>query len=311
MALYRALLRLYPASFRAEYGDEMCAIFARRRREVTGIFQMLVLWLEALEDIASSALRAHGDILHQDLAFCARSLRRSPGFALTTVTVAALGIGATTAAFSITDHVLFRPLPFVQPDRLVRLWQDQGGYGHTELSPANYRDWKRTSRSFDEMGAFGGQACNLGGDGEPERLDGAWVTAEVLRMLGVRPALGRVFGPEDDAPEAPATIVLGHALWQARFGGEASVLGRQVLLDGTPTSRTDRTRTSMESPDSTMASRSRRLAPRCGSSPHNWSGRSRTRTRIPARPSTVCATSCRPSPACSRWRSSARRLASC
>jgi predicted permease len=232
--VYRALLRLYPASFRAEYGEEMCAIFARRRRDATGLLPTLLLWLEALADVAGNALRVHGDILRQDLAFTARTLSTSRGFALTAVVVSALGIGATTAAFSITDHVLFRPLPFAEPDRLVRLWQAQGGYGHTQLSPANYRDWKRMSRSFEEMGAFGGQAYNLGGDGEPERVEGQWVTAEVFRVLGVRPVVGRVFGGEDAAPGAPAAVVLGYALWQSRFGGETSVVGRSVLVDGAP-----------------------------------------------------------------------------
>jgi predicted permease len=233
-ALYRALLRLYPASFRAEYGEEMCTIFARRRRDATGMAATLALLLEAFVDVAVNALRTHGDVLRQDLAFSARSLGRSPGFALTAVAVAALGIGATTAAFSIADHVLFRPLPFVQPDRLVRLWQDQGGYGHSDLSPANYRDWKRMSRSFEEMGAFGGQAYNLAGGGEPARVEGQWLTVEVFRLLGVRPVLGRTFGPEDDAPGAPATLVLSYGLWQSRFGGEASAVGRQVLVDGAP-----------------------------------------------------------------------------
>jgi predicted permease len=234
MAAYRVLLRLFPASFRAEYGAEMCAIFERRRRDASGLVPAGLLWLGAIADVISSALRVHGDILRQDLAFSARTLQRSRGFALTATLVAALGIGATTAAFSITDHVLFRPLPFFEPNALVMLWQNQGGYSRNELSPANYRDWKAMSRSFEGMGAFGSQARNLGGAGEPERVDGEWVTADVFGVLGVRPALGRVFGPEDDAPDAPAGIVLSHALWQARFGGDASVLGRQVLLDGTP-----------------------------------------------------------------------------
>jgi putative ABC transport system permease protein len=235
MRLYRALLHLYPASFRAEYGDEMAAIFAERRRDAGGLFSAAVLWLETLADVVANALRAHGDLLGQDLAYAARTMRRAPGFAVTAVTVGALGIGATTAAFSITDHILFRPLPFAQPDRLVRLWQDQGGYAHTDLSPANYRDWKRMSRSFEEMGAFGGQAYNLaGGGGEPERVEGQWLTAEVFHLLGVPPALGRVFGAEDGAPGAPAALVLGYGLWQARCGGEVGVLGRQVLVDGAP-----------------------------------------------------------------------------
>ena len=234
MSLYRALLRLYPACFHAEYGAEMCAIFERRRRETLGAFPTLFLWLEALADTIANALRAHADILGQDLSFTARTLRRWPGFAFTAVVVSALGIGATTAAFSITDHVLFKALPFGNPDGLVRLWQDQGGYAHTELSPADYRDWKRMSRSFEAMGAFGSRPVNLGGDGEPERLDGQWVSGEVFRILAVPPALGRILGAEDDAPGAPHAVVLSHALWQARFGGDERVLGQPVLLDGAP-----------------------------------------------------------------------------
>jgi predicted permease len=236
MRLYRALLHVYPASFRAEYGDEMCAIFAEKRREATGRLGAILVWLEALADVAVSALRAHADLFRQDLAFTTRTLRRSPGFALTAMGVAALGVGAATAAFSITDHVLFRRLPFAFPERLVKLDQEQlaRGYGHMELSPGNYRDWKALSHSFEAMGAYRTRAYNLGGDGEPERVEASAVTVEVLEILGVRPLAGRVFGPQDDAPGAPDTVVLGYGLWQGRFGGEAGVLGRTVLLDGNP-----------------------------------------------------------------------------
>ncbi|PYQ48485.1 MAG: permease [Acidobacteria bacterium] len=234
MRLYRALLHLYPSSFRAEYGGEMAAIHAQRRREAVGVMATIALWIETLVDVVVSAARAHLDVLGQDLAYAGRTLRRSSGFALTAIVVAALGVGATTAAFSIADHVLFRPLPFAQADRLVRLWEAEAGYGHTELSPANYRDWKRMSRSFETMGAFSLWPVNLGGEGEPERVDNANLTPEVLPLLGVRPELGRVFGPEDDRPEAVPAVVLSHAVWQARFGGEPSVLGRKVLVDGAP-----------------------------------------------------------------------------
>ena len=236
MRLYRALLHLFPASFRAEYGAEMAAIHAQRRHDAAGAAGVVALWVETVLDLVVSAARAHFDILRQDLAYSRRTLRRSPGFAATAITVAALGVGATTAAFSITDHILFRPLPFAEPDRLVRLWQNDRaqGYGRTELSPANYRDWKRMSRSFSGMGALFAWSLNLGGDGQPERVNHAGVTHDVLPLLGVAPVLGRVFGPDDDRPGAPGTVVLSYGLWQARFAGEPSVLGRKVLLDGAP-----------------------------------------------------------------------------
>src|SRR5262245_46789772 len=119
MRLYRILLHLYPAGFRAEYCDEMCGIFARRRRDAAGPIAVLALWLETLSDTALNALGVHWDVLRSDLLYTTRALRRAPGFAVTTIAVAALGIGATTAAFSITDHVLVRPLPFADFDRLV------------------------------------------------------------------------------------------------------------------------------------------------------------------------------------------------
>ncbi len=234
MKLYDALLRLFPKSFRLEYAEEMRRIFARRLQEAEGNAQRLSLWVATLFDVIPNAVMVHWDILRQDLRFTARSLGRAPGFTITAILVAALGVGATTAAFSVTDHVLFRSLPFSQPDRLVRLWQNQNGYGHTELSPANYRDWKRMSRSFEDMGAFGSQAVNLGGDGEPQRLEGVWVTSEVLNLLGVGPVLGRAFASQDDGPGAPDTVVLSYGLWQGRFGGDERVLGRKVFLDGAP-----------------------------------------------------------------------------
>ena len=96
-------------------------------------------------DVLGNAAAVHWDILRQDLRYTARTLARTPGFALTAVLVMALGVGANTAAFSVTDYVLIRPLPFPEPDRLVKLWEQLPGYSRMELSPANYRDWKRMS----------------------------------------------------------------------------------------------------------------------------------------------------------------------
>ena len=236
MRAYRLLLRLLPSSFRSEYADEMCALFARRRRDARGPLAAAWLWSEAAADVAGCAARVHLDILRQDLRYVGRGLRRAPGFALTVVVVAALGVGATTAAFSILDHVLVRPLPFPAPDRLVQLWQDQSlaGLSRVESSPANFRDWQRLSTSFAAMGAFYQGSVNLVGGGDPERLDSAAVTAEVIPLLGTRPLLGRAFSREEDREGAPGTLVLSYGLWQERFGGDPGIVGRTLILDDEP-----------------------------------------------------------------------------
>jgi predicted permease len=234
MRVYRALLLAFPASFRAEYGEEMRTIFARRRRGTSGALPVLTLWVEAVWDVILNAARVQWDVLGQDLRYTVRTLRRSPGFTSAAILVAALGVGATTAAFSITDHVLIRPLPFADPQRLVDLWQNQQGYSRTELSPANYRDWKRMSTSLEATAAFTDASVNLVGEGDPERLSGQKVTADLFPLLGTKPLLGRVFSEADDRAGAPGTLLLSYGLWQRRFGGDPAVLGRKVILDDAP-----------------------------------------------------------------------------
>jgi predicted permease len=230
--LFNLLLRLYPASFRAEYGGEMRAVFAARRRDAAGA-GAAALWLETLADTLVNASTTHWDILRQDLRYTMRSLARTPGFALTVVAVAALGIGATTAAFSIADHVLVRPLPYHEPDRLIGLWQEQSfrGYPQMEVSPGNFRDWERMSRSWEGMGAYHNLSRNLVGPATAERLDGAAITPDLLTILGARAALGRTFLPSDEDPSAPNTVVLSHGVWQRLFNGDPAIAGRSVVLD--------------------------------------------------------------------------------
>jgi putative ABC transport system permease protein len=230
MRLYKLLLHLYPASFRAEYGGEMCGIFARQRRDAAGI-GVAALWLRIVFEILGNAAAVHFDILRQDLHYAARMLAKSRGFTVTAVLVVALGVGANTAVFSLVDHVLIRPLPFAEPNRLVKLWENVPGYARMELSPANYRDWKSMSRSFEKMAAFTSMSHNLAGRDEPERVVGEHVTADLLPLLGAQPLLGRGFTAQDDDPQSPRTLVLGYHLWQAFFGGEAGAIGKQVLLD--------------------------------------------------------------------------------
>ncbi|MGH7581355.1 MAG: ABC transporter permease [Gemmatimonadales bacterium] len=234
MRLYRALLTLYPRSFRAEYAGEMCGVFDQRRRAAGGPAGRALVWLGAVGDVLVNAAAVHWDLARQDLRYTLRALGRTPGFALTAVLVIALGVGANTAAFSVADFVLVRPLPYPDSDRLVMLWERVPQYQQMELSPANYRDWKAASTSFESMGGYLAVESNLVGEGDPDRLPGAAVTSETLALLGVAPALGRLFTTADDREGAPGTVLLSHGLWQSRFGGDAGVLGRRLLLDGTP-----------------------------------------------------------------------------
>ena len=236
MRLYRALLRLYPASFRAEYSSELIATFAARRRDAGSLFARLMLWFDVLPDLIVTAALSHWDILRQDIRLAARSLRRAPGFTVTTILVAAIGIGANTAVFSVTDHVLVRPLPFVNADELVQVWEDYShtGYPRSEASPANWRDWRRQNKSFERLAAYTGASMNLSGSGVPERLEVARMSADMLPMLGIQPAKGRWFALEEEKAGAPGTLILSDSLWKMRFGADPAVIGRKLVLDGMP-----------------------------------------------------------------------------
>jgi putative ABC transport system permease protein len=232
MRLYRALLHAYPASFRKEYGEEMCAIFRQRRHDASGPLTVAGLWIAAVFEVAGNAAVVHWEILRQDLRYGVRTLSRARGFALTTILLVAIGVGANTAAFSVTDFVLVRPLPYPDSARLVRVWQQEtGGYASMEFSPPNYRDWRRLATSFERTGAFATSAVNLVARGEPERVDMAIVTGDLLPALGVQPALGRLFTEADDRDGAPATLILSDGLWRRAFGADPSIVGTTVTLD--------------------------------------------------------------------------------
>lgn len=228
ISFYRALLRLYPAAFRAEYGEELCEIFAEQSRQSSRAGAIAA----AITDVIPNALAAHFDILKQDLRFTIRTLRRSPGFAFTAIAIVALGIGANTAAFSLADFVLLRPLPFPDADRLVRMWPSTDGSGPNDLSPANYRDMKAISTSFSGMGAYSFSAFNLVGQGAPVRLETVRVTPDLLPLIGVPPVLGSVISPANSTNAS--TAVLSHDLWRNQFDSDAKVVGRVIRLNGEP-----------------------------------------------------------------------------
>ena len=230
MRFYRALLRLFPRSFRAEYGGEMEKDFARDWAETAGAARATVL-IGAAGDVVSNAARVHLDILTQDVKYSIRSLRRSPGFTITAIVVAALGIGATTATFSIADHVLVRPLPFRDADRLVRLTENHAnGFPVMEPSPPNYKDWRRMATSFESIEGYGGSARTLISNGEPERIFGAIMAPGAFQLLGRQAAIGRTL-IESDATATPGPVVISDRLWQTRFARDPNILGNTLTLD--------------------------------------------------------------------------------
>ena len=229
---YSLLLRLYPASHRAEYGAEMRAVFADRVRGYRGPLGALRAAGEAVGDVVPNAIAAHWELLRQDVRLALRAMRRSPGFALTAVLVVALGVGANTAAFSLADLVLLRPLPFPEPERLVKLWQSTPGGGRNEISPTILRDWRASTRAFESMAGYTWRAANLTGRGDPVRIETARVTPELMRTLGTGAWAGRTIVPDDSA--GGAVVVLSWALWQSQFGGANEIIGESVNMDGLP-----------------------------------------------------------------------------
>src|ERR1044072_5912008 len=172
--------------------------------------------------------------LIQELRYGVRSLVKRPGATLIALITLALGIGVNTAIFSAVDSVLLRPLPFKEPERLVSIWEQSVKIGimRNEVAPANFVDLRTQNQSFDAIGAYGPQDVNLTGDGEPERISGQLVSANVMSILGVEPALGRTFLTNEDQPGQEHVVVLSHALWQRRFNQDPSIVNRNITLNG-------------------------------------------------------------------------------
>jgi putative ABC transport system permease protein len=169
-----------------------------------------------------------------DLRFAFRALRKEPGFTAVAVLTIALGVGANSAIFSVVDAVMLRPLPFHDADRVVVINEHAPQFPLLSLSAENYRDMCAQAQSFDGCGAFRNTTFNLSGTTEPQRVPAKMMTANMLSLLGVAPALGRSFTASEDAPGGEGVAMLSYAIWQSRFGGRAAVLGDRVVLDGRP-----------------------------------------------------------------------------
>jgi putative ABC transport system permease protein len=180
------------------------------------------------------------DSLRQDITFGVRMLRRQPGFTTVAVFALALGIGATTAIFSVVDAVMWRPLPYPHADRVMSLGEQRPRESRWfgPIAPADYFDWRHDSRSFSAMAAYAIQspsgAYNLTGEGEPERVRPLEVTSQFLDVTGIRPALGRDFRAEEETVGRHRVVLLSDGLWRRRFGADPSAVGRTVSFDGKP-----------------------------------------------------------------------------
>ena len=256
--IYRILLYACPPAIRRDYGAEMeeafvhCLEVERARRTRLG---GIVAAMRGLLDVLIFACRArwHGWgasaqpdhhirsrrplVILRDVRGTVRLMRSQPALTAGIVLMLALGIGATTAIFSVVYGVLLKPLPFPEPDRLVQVWgsMPSRGLSSMSLTEANFWDLRDMNQSLSDLGALHGASFTLTGFEIPERVTGATVSVGFFRSLGVRPVAGRVFEPGEDAPGAASTrAVLSHALWTRRFGRDAGIVGRSITLDGRP-----------------------------------------------------------------------------
>lgn len=174
--------------------------------------------------------------LLQDIRYGLRLLWRAPGVTAAVVLVLALGIGANSAIFSVVNSLLLRPLPFRDPDSLVQVmnYERSSGQDRPVVSAQMYMDWKTQTTSFTDLAAFSFLYFNLTGDGKAERLQGLRVSASYFSLLGVSPALGRDFTAEEGQSQRPRVIILSNGLWRRRYGGDPTVVGRNVLVEGEP-----------------------------------------------------------------------------
>jgi predicted permease len=201
----------------------------RARLEFGGVEQVK----EECRDIGAARFI---ETLMQDVRYGLRQLRRNPGFTAVAIITLTLGIGPTTAIFSIVNGVLLKPLPYPQPDQLVAVSHNAPGVNERDLgTPASmYFVYRDQSRTFQDIGLYVNDSVNVTGLAEPQRVRALEVTDGLLPILGVRPILGRLFTPLDDQPGSPDTVMLTYGYWKSAFGGERTVIGKGIDVDGIP-----------------------------------------------------------------------------
>jgi len=237
-ALARALLRLLlPAGQREFFLGDMAE--RPRRPWLREVLGALALRFAPNPSAGGPAPRPGDGALAEsasDVRHAFRGMLRSPGFAAVALVTLGLGIGANTAMFSIVNGVILRPLPYPEPDRIVRLWEANlsRGWSTFSIAPGNLRDWRERNRSLELLGAYRSATAVFTGGARPETLPAYRVSEDYLRILGGEPVVGRGMDSEDTAEGAQPVVVLSHGFWQRALGGEAGALGTALLLDGVP-----------------------------------------------------------------------------
>ena len=169
-----------------------------------------------------------------DMRYALRQMRKTPGFTAVAVLTLAFGVGASSAVFSIVNAAMLRPLPWPQQDRLVRVFELLPRLGRFAVAPANFLDWRAQNTVFDGIAAFAPGFETLVGSESAERITRTGVSWNIFDVLGVPPALGRTFRPDEDLPRQNTVVILSYGMWQRRFGGDPQILGRTITLSGEP-----------------------------------------------------------------------------
>ena len=221
--------------FHVDHEVEKLVLSGLGREEALRRARLAFGGLDQVKEECHEARGVHlAETLLQDIRYGLRTLRRSPGFAFAALVTLACGIGANTAIFSLVYGVLLRPLPYTDPARLVVLNETTPRVGLVSVSYPNFLDWRAQSHSFAALSAVTQVAFNLSGVNQPENIMGDAVSPGFLSMMGVRPIVGRDFTADEEKPGTPAVVLISYDLWQSHFGGDRTVSGRTISLDGRP-----------------------------------------------------------------------------
>jgi putative ABC transport system permease protein len=250
--VYRGLLLVLPSDVRREFGDDMVQLFRDHRRAIGARpMRQAGLWFDAARDVLSQAadarrrppnrfaatpLRYPMSAFISDVRQSFRLVRRYPALSIVAIATLALGLGINTAIFSVVDAVLWRSLPYPDPQALMLVWEKRPTEGvlTNPVSAADYLDWRARNTVFEHTAAFFSTEVTLTGNGEPAEIGAGIVSWEFFDVLGVRPAHGRSFQLRDEEFGQGRVVILTHRIWTTRFNRDPQVIGRTISINSTP-----------------------------------------------------------------------------